>query len=61
MKWVIRVLGLILFAAISIYLGADLMLKPMNDEARSKAPGAFAELSDGQIHYRLEGPPRTAR
>ncbi|NQY96709.1 MAG: alpha/beta hydrolase [Henriciella sp.] len=56
MKWVIRVLGLILFAAISIYLGADLMLKPMNDEARSKAPGAFAELSDGQIHYRLEGP-----
>lgn len=56
MKWLIRVLGLILFAAISTYLGADLMLKPINDDARSKAPGAFAQLSDGQIHYRLEGP-----
>ncbi len=56
MKWIIRVIAAILFLAISAYLGADLMLKPLNDEARSKAPGAFAELSDGQIHYRLEGP-----
>lgn len=56
MKWIIRVLGLNLFAAISTYLGADLMLKPINDDARSKAPGAFAQLSHGQIHYRLEGP-----
>lgn len=56
MKWIIRLVGLILFIAISTYLGADLMLKPLNDEARSKAPGAFAELSDGKIHYRLEGP-----
>jgi len=56
MKWIIRLLGLILFLAVSAYLGADLMLKPLNDEARSKAPGAFAQLSDGQLHYRLEGP-----
>lgn len=56
MKWIIRVLGLLLFAAISTYLGADLLLKPLNDDARSQAPGGFAELSDGQIHYRLEGP-----
>jgi pimeloyl-ACP methyl ester carboxylesterase len=56
MKWIIRLFGLILFAALSTYLGADLMLKPLNDEARSKAPGAFATLTDGQIHYRLEGP-----
>lgn len=56
MKWIIRLFGLIVFAAISLYLGADLMLKPLNDEARSQAPGAFAELTDGQLHYRLEGP-----
>ncbi len=56
MKWIIRLVGLVLFLAISVYLGADLMLKPLNDDARSKAPGAFASLSDGELHYRLEGP-----
>lgn len=56
MKWIIRLFGLIVFAAISLYLGADLMLKPLNDAARNQAPGAFAELTDGQLHYRLEGP-----
>lgn len=56
MKWILRLIGLILFLAISAYLGADLMLKPLNDDARAKAPGAFAELSDGKIHYRFDGP-----
>ncbi|MEL6415177.1 MAG: alpha/beta hydrolase, partial [Pseudomonadota bacterium] len=56
MKWVIRGVGLVLFAIISVYLIADLQLKPLGDDARVKAPGAFIELSDGQIHYRLEGP-----
>ena len=56
MKWVIRGVGLVLFVIISIYLIADLRLKPLGDEARAKAPGAFIELSDGKIHYRLEGP-----
>lgn len=56
MKWILRLLGLILFLAFSAYLGADLMLKPLNDEARESAPGAFADLTDGKLHYRLEGP-----
>lgn len=56
MKWIIRGVGLVLFALISVYLIADLRLKPLDDEARANAPGAFIELSDGQIHYRLEGP-----
>ncbi|MCR9194829.1 MAG: alpha/beta hydrolase [Hyphomonas sp.] len=56
MKWILRLLGLILFLAFSAYLGADLMLKPLNDEARESAPGAFADLADGTLHYRLEGP-----
>jgi pimeloyl-ACP methyl ester carboxylesterase len=56
MKWILRLFGLILFLAFSAYLGADLMLKPLNDEARRSAPGAFADLSDGKLHYRLEGP-----
>ncbi|MCR9223498.1 MAG: alpha/beta hydrolase [Hyphomonas sp.] len=56
MKWILRLFGLILFLAFSAYLGADLMLKPLNDEARRSAPGAFADLADGKLHYRLEGP-----
>ena len=56
MKWIMRLFGLILFLSVTAYLGADLMLKPLNDEARKSAPGAFAELSDGNLHYRLEGP-----
>ena len=56
MKWIIRLVGLVLFLALSTYLGADLMLKPLNNEARSQAPGDFASLTDGQLHYRLEGP-----
>ncbi len=56
MKWILRLFGLILFLAFSAYLGADLMLKPLNDEARRSAPGAFADLTDGKLHYRLEGP-----
>lgn len=56
MKWILRLFGLILFLAISAYLGADLMLKPMNDDARKAAPGAFATLTDGKLHYRLDGP-----
>lgn len=56
MKWILRLFGLILFLALTAYLGADLMLKPMNDEARKGAPGAFADLTDGKLHYRLEGP-----
>jgi pimeloyl-ACP methyl ester carboxylesterase len=29
---------------------------PLDDQARSAAPGDFVQLSQGQVHYRLEGP-----
>lgn len=56
LKWAIRLIGLVLFLAISSYLIADLSLEELDDEARENAPGAFADLSNGKLHYRLEGP-----
>jgi len=56
LQWCISVLTLILIAALALYFMAGWDLKPLDDEAREQAPGAFAELSDGTIHYRLEGP-----
>lgn len=56
MTWFLRiVIGLILLAGV-VFFGAEMRLKPLNDEARAKAPGAFVKLSDGKVHYRLEGP-----
>ncbi len=56
MTWFLRILLGLLFLALTVYLVAELRLKALDDTARAKAPGAFAQLSDGQIHYRLEGP-----
>ena len=56
MKWLLRVLSLLILLILGAYLLADLRLKPLDDDARAAAPGAFAELSDGQIHYRWGGP-----
>lgn len=56
MKWILRVLSLLILLILGAYLLADLRLKPLDDDARAAAPGAFAELSDGQIHYRWDGP-----
>lgn len=56
MIWFLRLLSLIILLVLGVYLLADLRLKPLDDDARAAAPGAFAELSDGQIHYRWDGP-----
>lgn len=56
MIWFLRLLSLIILLVLGVYLLADLRLKPLDDDARVAAPGAFAELSDGQIHYRWDGP-----
>lgn len=56
MKWILRVLSLLILLILGAYLLADLRLKPLDDDARAAAPGTFAELSDGQIHYRWDGP-----
>lgn len=56
MLWVFRILALIIVVALGTYSIAEMRLKPLNEDARAKAPGSFAALSDGQVHYRLEGP-----
>ncbi len=56
MKWGLRVLALIIVLALGAYLWAEARLKPLNDTARQNAPGAFATLTDGQLHYRWDGP-----
>jgi len=56
MKWLLRVFSLLILLILGAYLLADLRLKPLDDQARTSAPGAFAELSDGKIHYRWDGP-----
>ncbi|MEM9055684.1 MAG: alpha/beta hydrolase, partial [Pseudomonadota bacterium] len=56
MKWILGGLGLVFLVALMVYLVAEWRLKPLNDEARKLAPGAFVELTDGQLHYRWDGP-----
>ncbi|MEO1043626.1 MAG: alpha/beta hydrolase [Pseudomonadota bacterium] len=56
MRWIIRLVAGAIVLAVMTYIGADLLLKPLNDEARQGAPGSFADLDDGKLHYRLEGP-----
>lgn len=56
MKWILRIFGLVLFLAISAYLVADMRLKPLNEQTRSEAPGAFVDVTDGKIHYQWDGP-----
>ncbi|MEM6555741.1 MAG: alpha/beta hydrolase [Pseudomonadota bacterium] len=56
MKWGLRVFALIIVLALGAYLWAEARLKPLDDTARQNAPGAFATLTDGQLHYRWDGP-----
>ncbi len=56
MKWGLRIFAVILLLVLGAYLLAEARLKPLNDTARQNAPGQFAALSAGQIHYRWNGP-----
>ena len=47
--------GLMTVLAGGVYFAQTFRLKPLDRAARSLAPGAFANLSDGATHYRLEG------
>jgi len=45
-------IGVVLAAAMIIpFIWIGMGDKPFNDEARALAPGEFAELSDGKLHY----------
>ena len=56
MKWGLRLISLIILLMLGAYLLADMRLKPLDETARTKAPGSFASLSDGQLHYVWDGP-----
>ena len=56
LKFFLGILLLIILAFIASYAFVKLSAKPLNDEARAKAPGSFIALSAGQIHYRWHGP-----
>lgn len=56
MKWVLGLFSLVFLAAFLAYWVSELRLKPLDSEARRLAPGEFAELSAGKLHYRWDGP-----
>ncbi|MEM1148874.1 MAG: alpha/beta hydrolase [Pseudomonadota bacterium] len=56
MMWGLRIFAGLMVLLLSTYLLAEWRLKPLDDRARQAAPGAFAELSEGKIHYRWDGP-----
>lgn len=56
MKWVLWALGILIFGLWASYVWAGRGLKPLDDSARARAPGQFADLPEGKIHYRLSGP-----
>ncbi len=56
MKWVLWALGILIFGLWASYASAGRGLKPLDETERARAPGQFADLQDGKIHYRLSGP-----
>jgi pimeloyl-ACP methyl ester carboxylesterase len=59
-KLAIRIAGVIVLllavAVIGSYVHARSSLLPLDDEARTAAPGSFASLPEGRVHYTLHGP-----
>lgn len=56
MKWVLWALGILVFALWASWAWAGRGLKPLDEIERARAPGQFAALPDGKLHYRLSGP-----
>ena len=56
LKSLLFVLTIVLALAGAAYWMVIQGKAPLDAEARAQAPGAFAALSDGQIHYRWHGP-----
>ncbi|MBT3702025.1 MAG: alpha/beta hydrolase [Alphaproteobacteria bacterium] len=54
--WLGSLVALILVIAGGAYFVAQSGLIDLDDAARKKAPGSFATLSDGQVHYQWHGP-----
>ncbi len=51
-------LGAILAIVVASYFLSEWWRRPVGDTLRARAPGQFAELSQGVTHYRWDGPVR---
>jgi pimeloyl-ACP methyl ester carboxylesterase len=49
------VVATLIVASIAVYLVMDIEKKDLNDETRAELGGSYVRLSDGLVHYRLEG------
>lgn len=56
MRRVAWAVGIIVFALWASWAWAGRGLKPLDEIERARAPGQFAELPGGKLHYRLSGP-----
>ena len=56
MRWVLGLIGLIVVGVAASWWWAVKDYKPMDEAARADAPGQFADLPNGKIHYRWLGP-----
>ena len=56
LKWGLVVVLVIAVLLVGMYVAAGWGLKPMNAAARTNIPGQMITLSDGDIHYRWDGP-----
>ena len=56
MKWVFGILLLIAAGMGGAYWWAGKDEVPLTDTARAAAPGEFADLTDGKLHYVVRGP-----
>jgi pimeloyl-ACP methyl ester carboxylesterase len=49
------ILGIVIVGILAAYILAGWNERPMDDDARASAPGAFLETSQGRIHYQWFG------
>ena len=56
MRLVLALISLLLSLGAVAYYGPEYLRRPIDDAARSAAPGQHVRLSDGFIHYRWSGP-----
>ncbi|MEQ8745484.1 alpha/beta fold hydrolase [Pyruvatibacter sp.] len=56
MIWSLLVVMAVGLLGVSAYVMLDLWLKPLDEAARAKAPGAFISARAGLLHYTWDGP-----
>lgn len=52
---IVGVLGIVIAGVLAAYILAGWNERPLDDEARANAPGAFLDTSQGKIHYQWYG------